>query len=67
MNASAAFNKGFVYLEYLAQYDSAETWFDEAIARLPYYHQAHYNRGLAIESQGKKWRSPSSLRGGPAA
>lgn len=53
MNASAAFNKGFVYLEYLAQYDSAETWFDEAIARLPYYHQAHYNRGLAIESQGR--------------
>ncbi len=53
MNASAAFNKGFVYLEYLAQYDSAEIWFDEAIARLPYYHQAHYNRGLAIESQGR--------------
>jgi len=53
MNASAAFNKGFVYLEYRAQYDSAEHWFDEAIARLPYYHQAHYNRGLAIESQGR--------------
>ena len=52
-NASAAFNKGFVYLEYLADYGNAERWFDEAIARLPRYHQAHYNRGLAIESQGR--------------
>lgn len=53
-NASAAFNKGFIYLEFLADYASAERWFDEAIARLPYYHQAHYNRGLAIESQGRE-------------
>jgi tetratricopeptide (TPR) repeat protein len=52
-NASAAFNKGFIHLEHLADYSSAERWFDEAIARLPYYHQAHYNRGLAIESQGR--------------
>ena len=52
-NASAAFNKGFVFLEYLNQYDSAEFWFDQAIVRLPYYHQAHYNRGLCLESQGK--------------
>ena len=51
-NASAAFNKGFVHLEYLGQYDSASFWFDEAIARLPYYHQAHYNKGLALESMG---------------
>lgn len=52
-NASAAFNKGFVHLEYLLQYDSAAYWFDEAIARLPYYHQAHYNKGLALESLGQ--------------
>lgn len=52
-NASAAFNKGYVHLEYLTKYDSAEFWFDEAIDRLPYYHQAHYNRGLAIESQAR--------------
>lgn len=52
-NASAAFNKGFVYLEYLAEYDSAAFWFDEAIDRLPYYHQAHYNKGLALESLGR--------------
>jgi tetratricopeptide (TPR) repeat protein len=52
-NASAAFNKGFVFLEYMADYGNAERWFDEAIALLPRYHQAHYNRGLAIESQGR--------------
>ena len=52
-NASAAFNKGFVYLEYLQQYDSAAFWFDGAIERLPYYHQAHYNKGLALESMGR--------------
>ena len=51
-NATAAFNKGFVHLEYLAQYDSAARWFGEAILRLPYYHQAHYNQGLALESMG---------------
>ncbi len=51
-NASAAFNMGFVHLEYLGQYDSASYWFEEAIARLPYYHQAHYNKGLALESLG---------------
>lgn len=52
-NASAAFNKGYIYLEYLGEYARAEEWFDEAIVRLPYYHQAHYNRGLALESQGR--------------
>lgn len=52
-NASAAFNKGFVHLEYLNQYDSAAFWFDAAIERLPYYHQAHYNKGLALESMGR--------------
>lgn len=52
-NASAAFNKGYIYLEYLADYGQAELWFNEAISRLPQYHQAHYNLGLAIESQGR--------------
>ena len=40
-------------LEYLTQYDSAAYWFDWAIERLPYYHQAHYNKGLAMESMGR--------------
>jgi len=52
-NASAAFNKGYIHLEYLADYAQAELWFNEAISRLPQYHQAHYNLGLAIESQGR--------------
>ena len=52
-NASAAFNKGYIQLEYLADYAQAEVWFREAISRLPQYHQAHYNLGLAIESQGR--------------
>jgi tetratricopeptide (TPR) repeat protein len=51
-NASAAFNKGFVHLEYLSQYDSAAFWFGTAIDLLPYYHQAHFNKGLALESMG---------------
>lgn len=53
-NATAAFNQGYIYLEYLQAYDSAEFWFGEAIARLPYYHQAFYNRGLSRESLGRK-------------
>jgi len=50
LNASAAFNQGFIYLEYLSGYAEAEYWFSQAIEALPYYHQAFYNRGLARES-----------------
>ena len=53
-NATASFNQGFIYLEYLANYDSAAYWFTEAIERLPYYHQAFFNRGLARESLGDR-------------
>lgn len=49
-NATAAYNQGFIFLEYLQAYDSASHWFQEALVRLPYYHQAFYNRGLALES-----------------
>ena len=51
-NATASFNQGFIYLEYLSAYDSAEYWFTQAIEHLPYYHQAFLNRGLARESLG---------------
>ncbi len=51
-NATASFNQGFIHLEYFARYDSAAHWFTEAIERLPYYHQAFFNRGLARESLG---------------
>ena len=53
LNASAAFNQGFIYLEYLGGYSEAEYWFSQAIEALPYYHQAFYNRGLARESLDK--------------
>lgn len=51
-NASAAFNSGFIYLEYLQDYSQAEVWFTEAIERLPYYFQAFHNRGICRESMG---------------
>ena len=51
LNASAAFNSGYIYLEYLQDYLEAEFWFGKAIEKLPYYHQAFYNRGLARESR----------------
>ncbi|HBP45895.1 MAG TPA: hypothetical protein DD635_08310 [Flavobacteriales bacterium] len=53
-NATASFNQGYIHLEYYAQYDSAAFWFTEAIQRLPYYHQAFFNRGLARESLGDR-------------
>jgi tetratricopeptide (TPR) repeat protein len=51
-NATASFNQGYIHLEYLTAYDSAVHWFSLAIERLPYYHQAFFNRGLAFESLG---------------
>lgn len=53
-NATAAYNQGYIFLEYLQMYDSAAHWFTEAIDRLPYYHQAFYNRGLALESLDRR-------------
>ena len=52
-NATASFNQGYIHLEYLSAYDSAAYWFSQAIERLPYYHQAFFNRGLALESLGE--------------
>lgn len=54
LNASASFNQGFIYLEYLGSYTDAEYWFSQAIEVLPYYHQALFNRGLARESLDRK-------------
>lgn len=52
-NASAAFNTGFIHLEFLQDYMEGEYWFGQAIEKLPYYHQAFFNRGLCRESQDK--------------
>lgn len=54
VDARPHFNTGYIYLEYLQEYDSAAAAFSEAIARYPLYHQAYYNRGLARESMDDK-------------
>ena len=47
---NAHYNKGYIYLEYLAKYDSASMAFTESINYGPEkYFQALYNRGLAKE------------------
>jgi tetratricopeptide (TPR) repeat protein len=53
-NATAPYNKGFIYLEYLQEYDSAATYFTRATELYPGYFQAYYNKGLALESLGRK-------------
>lgn len=49
-NATAPYNKGFIYLEHLQEYDSAAHYFKQATRLLPSYFQAHYNLGLSLES-----------------
>ena len=51
-NATAPFNQGYIHLEYRQDYAAAAEAFTEAINRLPYYQQAFFNRGLALESMG---------------
>lgn len=52
-NAAAAFNQGFIDLEYLQDYNAAKERFSYAIDLYPQYFQAFYNRGLCWESLGK--------------
>lgn len=59
-NATAPYNKGFIHLEYLQHYDSAALYFTEATELFPGYYQAHYNRGLALESLGKAEKALSA-------
>ncbi len=60
--AAAHFNKGFIHLEYLQQYDSAIVYFTKAIEVFPKYYQAYYNRGLANESLEKRKQAESDYR-----
>jgi len=46
----AYFNKGFIYLVYLNNYDMSIAMFDEAIKINPRYYNAYHNRGLANEN-----------------
>lgn len=48
--AAAYFNKGFIQLEYLQDYNAGIIEFTKAIEQLPNYFQAYYNRGLCYES-----------------
>ncbi len=59
---AAHFNKGFVFLEYLQQYDSAAKHFTNAVQIFPEYYQAYYNRGLCNESMNKKQEAESDYR-----
>ncbi|MFN0031056.1 MAG: tetratricopeptide repeat protein [Flavobacteriales bacterium] len=48
--APAHFNKGYIWLEYLHNYDSAAFYFTKAIVVKSDYVQAYFNRGLCHES-----------------
>lgn len=56
------FNKGYIWLEYLQQYDSASFYFSKAIQQYPQYYQAYYNRGLAHESLNKRKEAEADYR-----
>ncbi len=49
-NAAAAFNQGFIELEYRMNYRKALEHFSLAVDLFPQYYQAYYNRGLCHES-----------------
>ena len=59
---AAHFNKGFIWLEYLQKYDSAEVEFSKAITKYPSYYQAYYNRGLCYESLNRKKDAEADYR-----
>ncbi len=59
---AAHFNKGFVFLEYLQQYDSAAYYFTNAVSIFPGYYQAYYNRGLCNESLNKRGDAEADYR-----
>lgn len=53
-NALAYYNTGFIQLEHLDEPSLAVKSFTGAIERLPTYHQAYFNRGLAYERLQRK-------------
>jgi tetratricopeptide (TPR) repeat protein len=46
------YNTGYILLEHQRDLPAAREQFSEAIARMPIYPQAYYNRGLTYELQG---------------
>lgn len=59
---AANFNKGFIWLEYLQNYDSAAYHFSSALSTFPEYYQAYYNRGLCFESLSKRNEAENDYR-----
>lgn len=59
---AANFNKGYIWLEFLQQYDSAAYYFTAALDRFPLYFQAYYNRGLCYESLNKYKEAEADYR-----
>jgi tetratricopeptide (TPR) repeat protein len=59
---AAHFNKGFVNLEYLQNYQTGIDEFTKAITAYPAYYQAYYNRGLCYESLGLNASAESDYR-----
>lgn len=53
-NASALYNKGYINLIYLKNYDAAIDWFTQVVKVEPRYADAFYNRGRAYELKGNK-------------
>ena len=61
-NFSAAyFNKGFVYLVYLKDYEKGIEAFTLALQKNPGYYQAAYNRALCYEGKGDKINAEADL------
>jgi len=53
-NAAALYNKGYINLVYLENYDEAIQWFTEVVKMDQRYADAYYNRGRAYELKGNK-------------
>ena len=51
---ASQFNKGYIFLEYKQQYDSAAFYFTRAIQQYPQYKQHYYNRDLSYETFNKR-------------
>jgi len=61
-NFSAAyFNKGFIYLVYLKDYQKGIDNFNLALEKNPNYYQAAYNRALCYEGKGEKTNAEADL------
>jgi tetratricopeptide (TPR) repeat protein len=52
-NVLAYYNTGYILLEHLREPEAARTEFSQVIDMAPQFTEAHYNRGVAYELQGR--------------